>query len=215
MTKKQTGRNVFRIITEVLSLVLVVILLINGKLQIWFGIFAVGALVSVFAGRFYCGWICPMGTLFRPLGWVYKKLGIKRLKTPELFKKNWVRIGIFLLFIGMMVLTKVLKLKVDILPYMIAFSVILTLFFTEDMWHHHLCPFGSILSISSGFSKKGIRIDESVCIACGKCQKVCPSQSIIMLETKKRANKANECLVCYKCQDVCPVNTCNYGKLKG
>ena len=213
MAGKKISKDVLRIITEVLSLVLMVVLLMNGKLQLWFGVFAVGVIVSVFAGRFYCGWVCPMGTLFRPIGWMYKKLGIKRIKTPTFFKKPWIRIVFLILFIAAMVLTKVLKLKVNILPYMIAFSVVLTLFFAEDLWHQHLCPFGTILSISSRFSKKGITIDENACIACGKCQKVCPSQSIVTLESKKRENRANECLLCYKCQDVCPPNTCNYEKL--
>jgi ferredoxin-type protein NapH len=213
VAKKQVSKDLLRIISEVLFLALLVIFFMNGKLQLWFGVFAVGVLVSVFAGRFFCGWICPMGTLFRPIGWLYKKIGIKRIKTPELFKKNWVRVGFFLLFVAAMILTKVLKLHVNILLYIIAFSVILTLIFTEDFWHRHLCPFGTILSISSRFSKKGINIDENVCIACGKCQKVCPSQSIETLESKKRKNRANECLMCFKCQDVCPANTCNYDKL--
>lgn len=213
MAKKQISKDVLRIITEVLSLVIIIILFRNGKLQIWFGIFAVGVIVSFFAGRFYCGWICPMGTLFRPIGWIYKKLGIKRIKTPGFFKKPWVRIVFLLLFVAVMILTKVLQIRVNFLLYMIAFSVALTLFFSEDMWHHHMCPFGTILSISSRFSKKGITIDETACIACGKCQKVCPSQSIVTLESKKRANIAKECLVCYKCQDVCPANTCNYETL--
>jgi ferredoxin-type protein NapH len=213
LAKKKISKDILRIITEVLSLVLIVVLVMNGKLQLWFGVFAVGVIVSVFAGRFFCGWICPMGTLFRPIGWLYKKIGIKRIKTPEFFKKNWVRVGFLILFVAAMILTKVLKLHVNILFYIIAFSVVLTLFFTEDLWHHHLCPFGTILSVSSKFSKKGISIDENSCIACGKCQKVCPSQSIVTLESKKRENKANECLMCYKCQDVCPANTCNYEKL--
>ena len=213
MAKKRVSRDLLRIITEVLSLAVIVILFMNGKLQIWFGIFAVGVVVSLFAGRFFCGWVCPMGTLFRPIGWIYKKLGIKRFKTPGFFKNSWVR-GLFLfLFVVAMVLTKVLHIRVNVLLYLIAFSVILTLFFSEDFWHQHLCPFGTILSISSGFSKKGIHIDKNICISCGKCQKVCPSQSIITLESKKRVNIAKECILCYKCQDVCPAKTCNYEKI--
>ena len=155
-----------------------------------------------------------MGTLFRPLGWIYKKLSINRLKPPQISKNPRVRIGFLLLFAVVMILMKILQIKVNVLLYMVGFSVVLTLFFTEDLWHHHLCPFGTMLAITSGHSKKGIKIDVNDCIACGKCQIVCPSQSITMLESGKRTNKARECLICYKCQHICPVDTCNYGKLK-
>ncbi|NQT58321.1 MAG: 4Fe-4S binding protein [Bacteroidetes bacterium] len=212
MRKQQISKDILRIFSEIVFLVLVVILLLNGKLQFWLGIFVIGIIVSFFMGRFFCGWICPMGTLFRPIGLIYNKLGIRRMNTPEFMKSPWVRIIVLFLFAGVMILTRIFHIKVNFLLIMIIISVAITLFFSEDMWHHHLCPFGTILSISSRVSGRGIIIDEDACIACGKCQKVCPSQSILTLETKKRANKLNECLMCYKCQDVCPVNACTYRK---
>lgn len=211
--KKNTGRFVLRIVTEVLALGLVILLVKNHKLQAWFLVFAAGVAVSFFAGRFFCGWICPMGTLFRPIGWIYKKLGIKRLKTPKFMEKSWVRFLFLIAFIALMVATRVLRIKVNILLYLIGFSVVLTLFFTEDLWHRRLCPFGTILSVTSRLSRRGMKIDRDACIACGKCQRVCPSVSILTAEDKKRVNRANECLLCYNCVDVCPTDACAYGRL--
>ena len=208
--KKRASKDTVRVISEILALVLVVVLFRNRKLQLWLVVFAVGVGLSFFAGRFFCGWICPMGTLFRPIGWIYRKLGIRRLKTPGIVRKPWVRVAFLVLFVAVMVATKVLGIKVNALLYLILLSVALTLFFEEEMWHRYLCPFGTILSLSSRFAGRGMAIDEKACISCGKCQKVCPSQSIVTLENGKRANVAKECLLCYKCQDVCPVDVCNY-----
>ena len=213
MSDNKKGRAVLRIITEIAALVLIVVLFQNKKMQMWLTVFASVVILSVLAGRFFCGWICPMGTLFRPVGWIYKKLGIKRISTPKFMKKPWIRIVFLLLFVAAMVSTRVLHLKINVLLYLILFSVALTLFFTEDMWHRYLCPFGTILSVSSGLSRRGIGIDENVCTSCGKCLKVCPSKSILMRENKKRFNEANECFMCYKCLEVCPVDAFNYGEI--
>ncbi|MDD4082643.1 MAG: 4Fe-4S dicluster domain-containing protein [Sphaerochaetaceae bacterium] len=53
-----------------------------------------------------------------------------------------------------------------------------------------------------------MEINENDCISCGKCQKVCPTNSIITLENKKRQNVKNECLLCGRCVDVCPKSVC-------
>lgn len=215
MVVKNKTRYVLRIVTEIIALALIVLLVKNRKLQMWFLVFGAGVLVSLFAGRFFCGWVCPMGTLFRPIGWVYKKLGIKRLGVPKFMEKGWVRVLFLLLFVALMVVTRVLKLKVNVLLYMIVFSVVLTLVFTEELWHRRLCPFGTILSVTSRLAPGGMNIKRDDCIACGKCQRVCPSGSIVTAEDKKRINRPWECLLCYNCVDTCPTDACVYGRVQG
>lgn len=55
----------FRTISQILFLAIFVFLLIIGKNMLWMALFAIGVLVSIFFGRFYCGWVCQMGTLFK------------------------------------------------------------------------------------------------------------------------------------------------------
>lgn len=208
MGKQKGNLNGLRVVIEVAALFLVVLLVKNHKLQMWLIVFIAGVILSIFAGRFFCGWICPMNTMFRLIDIVYKKLKIKRLETPVFMNNKITRMVFLILFITSMVVIKVLGLKLNILLFIILFSIAVTLVFQEELWHRHICPFGTILSLTSLKSKIRLAIDTSGCITCGKCQKVCPSGSIITLENNKRQNIANECLLCLQCIDTCPEDVC-------
>ncbi len=208
MTGRKINLNVLRLLVEIVALIFVAFLVRNGKLQLWLAVFVIGLIVSIFAGRFFCGWLCPMNTLFRPINFVYSKLKIKRLQTPAFLRSNTFRVIFLILFFGMLISIKIMGFKVNMLLYLIILSVIVTLIYQEEFWHRHLCPFGTILSFTSRKGRQTLFINEEGCISCGKCQKVCPSFSIETLENKKRRNKSNECLLCLQCIDVCPVDVC-------
>ena len=208
MAKKILNLNILRIVIEILSLLFVVLLVKNDKLQLWLVIFIAGVVISLFAGRLFCGWICPMNTIFRVINFIYGKLKIKRLKTPKILNNKVFRLIFLILLFGSMITIKILGFDFNMLLYIILFSVILTLIFQEEFWHRHLCPFGTILSLTSKKAKLKLSINEDDCIACGKCQKVCPTLSIITLENKKRRNINNECLLCLQCVDACPADVC-------
>ncbi len=212
--KKKTAVYFLRIMIEAAVLALIVLLIKNNKLQVWLAVFAAGAAVSLLAGRFFCGWICPMETLFRPIRWIYAKLGIKRFHPPRFLQKQWVRIAVLILFISSLVLSRILKVQIPLLLYLIIFSVVLSLFFTEELWHRYLCPYGTILSITSRLSPKGLHIDREACISCRRCLAVCPSGSIEESVDGKYTNKTNECLLCYNCAEVCPVEACRYSTVR-
>jgi len=212
MVKRKLNLNILRVVLEILSLAFVVLLVKNEKLQLWLIIFILGVILSLFAGRIFCSWICPMNTLFRVINFVYGKLKIKRIK-PLVILNNKIFRSIFLILLfGSMIIIKVIGFHFNMLLYIILFSVILTLVFQEEFWHRHLCPFGTILSFTSRKSRQALTIHEEGCISCGKCQKVCPPMSIVTLENKKRRNTSNECLLCLQCIDVCPVDVCQIEK---
>ncbi|MBI9109231.1 MAG: 4Fe-4S binding protein [Spirochaetales bacterium] len=202
--------SILRAAAEIAALLVFAFLFLNHKLQMWIIFFGAAAVLSIFLGRYYCSWICPMNTAFRFIGWLYKKIGIKRIKTPRFLRSNVSRIILVLLFAGSMIVTKKMGLKIDMILYITAFAVFLTLIFEENMWHRHLCPFGTILSITSRKSKYRLNINEDGCISCGKCQIVCPSNSIITLDNKKRWNLKHECLLCGQCIDACPKSVCKF-----
>lgn len=208
--KKIKAISVLRVLSEIMSITLFIILLITKKLQFWIIIFGVTAVLAVIFGRFYCSWICPMNSAFRGINWIYTKLKISRLKTPKLLKHKVVRIILLILFIASMIVIKKLNLKVNMLFYVTLFSIFVTLIFEEKLWHRRLCPFGTILSFSSRKARLSLIIDEQACIACGKCQKVCPTSSIETLENMKRKNSSHECLLCSRCIEVCPTSACKY-----
>ena len=42
------------------------------------------------------------------------------------------------------------------------------------LWCRHLCPLGALLGLSGRFAVLGRVVDAEKCIACGRCEKVCP-----------------------------------------
>jgi len=210
MKKKFTKKTYFRVITEILFLGIFAILLYIHSVQKWMIVFGTGIILSLIFSRFYCGWICQMNTIFRPINWIYGKLGIKRLKTPGFMKHEVIRYLFLILIVAVMVLTMKFKIKANILLYVTIASVAVTLIFEESFWHNHVCPYGTILSLSSRPAKLSVKIDEEKCTACGLCQKVCPAEAIVTLDNKKRQITTNSCLTCFKCQEVCPSDAIAY-----
>ena len=195
-------------------LALFVVLAIKGKLQIWMGIFVLSTLASLIFSRFYCGWLCPINTVLKPVTWAKKKLRIKSFKIPAFLKKTWVRISMLVLFLGILIFTLKTGKKLPVLPISVALGFALTLFFDEELWHRYLCPYGSILSLPSRKAKFSMKIDEQTCIKCGKCMKVCPAVAITKEEKVYHITK-NDCLVCRACAEVCPVDAITYDLAKG
>jgi ferredoxin-type protein NapH len=207
---KQRRNSILRTIIEIAAVALFVILFMKHKLQLWIIIFGLSVVLSVFLGRFYCSWICPMKTSFRLTNLIYSKLNVKRFRAPSFFKKSVFRYCIMILFLGSMIVIKKMGLKQNPLLYITLFSIFLTLFFEETFWHRHLCPLGTILSRSSGKAFHRLAIDEESCIECGKCQLTCPSSSIMTTENGKRRNLSSECLLCGNCVDACPTKVCQF-----
>lgn len=58
---------------------------------------------------------------------------------------------------------------------------------------------------------KKFRVDEDVCIHCGKCAKVCPVGDIEFSGTPSWKNDSS-CTCCLSCYHHCPVHAINYGK---
>ncbi len=199
-------------ISEILSLILFFYLFKEHILIKWIYVFLVGLLISTVFSRFYCGWICPINTLFKPVNFIYKKLGIKKFKTPKFMQNNVVRFVLLISFITLFIVTKMLKMKINILLYVIAIASIVNLFFDEEFWHKYLCPYGSLLSIFSRKAPLKLIIDEEKCISCSMCQKVCPNHTIVTLPNNKRRIEMKECLMCFECQRVCPKQIIKYKK---
>lgn len=50
-----------------------------------------------------------------------------------------------------------------------------------------------------------VKCDESKCISCGKCRKVCPME-VDILDPSKRRKNGTECILCLECKRNCPVD---------
>ncbi len=48
-----------------------------------------------------------------------------------------------------------------------------------------------------------MKVDESKCVSCGKCKKVCP-MNVDVTDNSRRRKNGTECILCLECVDACP-----------
>ena len=91
---------------------------------------------------------------------------------------------------------------------LIGFVIILPILTKKRTFCSLICPFGALVSICGNASPYRVIIDKAKCVACGKCQDVCPVFAI-------EKNDQNEykisffCNRCGRCIDICPVSAIN------
>jgi polyferredoxin len=81
------------------------------------------------------------------------------------------------------------------LVLIIAFAVL-----RGRLYCNTLCPVGAILGFVSKFSLFKIKLDDSKCTSCGKCEKACKAECISASENKIDYSR---CVMCFNCKDVC------------
>lgn len=207
-----------------------VLIAIGGRWEPKLGLAVLGVMVgltitSFFKGRYWCGNICPHGSLFDsllPLS--------KNKKIPEFLKSKTAIVG-FMLFFMVNIGSKVINISefwgtYDFLDklgfifsntYLMVMIVggLLAIFITPRTWCQ-FCPMGTMQKMSYfigdklGVSKKTNKMvtieSKDKCISCGKCEKVCPVQ----LAPYKNFNDNNQfddinCIQCSTCVASCPV----------
>lgn len=210
MTQNTTRMPGLRIVVEIGLLAGFGLLVFLGRIQLWLAVFAIGVILSLLFSRWYCGWACPMSTLFRPINWLYARLRLTRLKSPRFLQKPAARYLFVAALIGTMVLTKRMGLNLPLLVIVTGVAVLVTLVFEEAFWHNCICPYGTILHLAARPAGHSVKIDEAACIGCGKCQKVCPAAAIDTVEAKKRRIRKTDCLTCYTCVPECPKDAIAY-----
>ena len=67
----------------------------------------------------------------------------------------------------------------------------------------YLCPITVFLKPMSYFALIRVKCDETKCISCGKCRKVCPME-VDVLDPSRRRKNGTECILCLECKRNCP-----------
>lgn len=183
-------------------------------------------ITALFQGRYWCGNICPHGSLFDII-----ILPVSRnVKIPAFLKSRYFILGFFAFFMvnfarRVLNVTKLWgtfdfldKLGfVFVSTYLMVLVVggLLAAFITPRTWCQ-FCPMGTMQKLSYRLGKltgiadkteKKLTISNpDKCIKCGKCSKVCPFQLTPYLEFDGD-NKFNniECIKCATCVKNCPL----------
>lgn len=200
---------------RIVFLVLFVLLIQNGKMMLWFGIYAFSLILALIFGRIYCGYICPMNTLMIPTDWIAKKLKVQTNKSPKWIQSGKIAwVAIFISLAVMLFAKRIMGRNIPILLIWLVISVVITLRYKPSVFHNLICPFGPLQRIFGKFARFSENVDKEGCIGCYKCEKVCPSEAILVNEEDKKAEiNTSLCHQCTNCVQVCPTDTICYSNL--
>ncbi len=125
----------------------------------------------------FCKWVCPSGTLFAGIPLLLANPGLRSLAG---FIFSW---------------------KAGILVLILVLSVFLYRPFCK-----YLCPLGAAYALFNKTSLYRLRLDESACIHCGTCKRVCN-----MGVDASKAPDDMECIRCGDCVKNCPTKALSAG----
>lgn len=178
--------------------------------------------ITIFLGRFFCGWICSFGALndfvFAISQRVFKtKFRIRPRVDGVLKYLKYIILAFIIVVIWTMGSTTFDNLSPwtslealtdfpssiteNVIGFIILALVVVGAFFIERFFCRYLCPLGAVLSLLSRFRLFNISKPRTKCGACRICTNNCP-MGIEMYKTDKITS--GECINCFKCLSVCP-----------
>lgn len=173
-------------------------------------------MLSLFIGRFFCGWACPIGAVQE---FIHPEN--LKLRLPSLLDRicSYFR---FLLLIGGILLSwsamsniwnsydpfqSLFTYKWSLSTISLSSIVLIGSIFIERFFCRYLCPLGAVLTITSRFSLIKMSPDSDACIVCGKCSQpgICSMNMISSVNpyTDIPTIESSECIVCHRCADIC------------
>lgn len=165
-------------------------------------VFASLLLIAPFRGRWFCGNLCPRGSFvdfwLAPIS--------RRVRIPSALRSMWLRVPIFFVLMGFMafriiqtqgIIDRVGMVFVSLCILTTSIAILFGVAIAPRTWCS-FCPMGT-LQRALGGSKYQLKMDRTLCIDCGKCEKVCPMQLPVR---EIRANP--DCIKCARCVEACP-----------
>ena len=163
-------------------------------------------------GRGWCGYAC----------WTAMVLDLLPYKVPQHARKpiEFIRYLVFLLsasFVACLFLCKVGAMeKIMFWSFLIgnilyyAIGILLALLFKDNRaFCKYICPITIFLKPMSYFSLSRVICDESNCISCGKCKKLCP-MDVDMTDNSRSRKNGTDCILCMECVKHCPKNVLKF-----
>ncbi|MCD8544239.1 MAG: quinol dehydrogenase ferredoxin subunit NapH [Sulfurospirillum cavolei] len=204
-------------------------------------IFAAGATVSInvlvggvlvwlfytiFGGRAFCSWVCPVNIVTDAANWTRRKLFLEQTE-----RKIWlgrsVRYWLLGLSLVLSFLTGVAAFEIvspiGMLHRGIIFGMgmgvaailalfLFDLFAVKNGWCGHVCPLGGFYSVVGRLSLIRVKHDHTKCTSCMACKTVCPEKHVLGIVSKQSgAILFGECTNCGRCIDVCEGNALSFG----
>jgi len=159
-------------------------------------------------GRGWCGFAC----------WTAMILDLLPYKIPQQPRKKWgwiryITFAASFIFVSALFLAQVKNMeRIMFWSFLIGNGLyyivgIILAFALKDnrAFCKYICPITIFLKPMSYFSLLRIKCDESKCVSCGKCKKVCP-MNVDMTDNSRKRKNGTECILCFECVKACPKN---------
>lgn len=157
-------------------------------------------------GRGWCGYAC----------WTAMILDLLPYKIPQRPRRKWgwiryITFALSFLFVSVLFLARVSDMeRIMFLSFLVGNGLyyivgIALAFALKDnrAFCKYICPVAVFLKPMSWFSLLRVKCDESKCISCGKCKRVCP-MDVDMTDPSRKRKNGTECILCYECAKACP-----------
>jgi polyferredoxin/NAD-dependent dihydropyrimidine dehydrogenase PreA subunit len=175
-------------------------------------------LLTFVLGRFFCGWMCPLGGLIDILDALRARLRYPRRHRPPRLRIT-VPVSLFILGLALVSAFLPLPLLQFLHPHVwmvrllsvslpgllfLVFLLFLALH-SPRFWCRHLCPLGTLYGLAASVSLLGLRIEG--CSHCGGCDR-CPMAAVPEGEEYVARRL---CILCFAFEHRCPRGSFRYG----
>ncbi len=173
---------------------------------------------ALLAGRVFCGWACPVGTLQDLVAGLRRRLLSRAddlaLRPPRKLDRalRWGKVAV----LGAILWTSLSAVVPPLAPFcpfrilfglsftsLLSWGIVLGLVTTsllvERFWCRYLCPLGAILAPLNRLAPVRPRVNTERCVACGRCDQVCP----MGIDPVGDGTGHPECVRCFACVEAC------------
>lgn len=174
-------------------------------------------------GVFFCGWICPFGSIQDWLGRIAKKCKLPRYKMPWKVQKylqfsRYIFLGLMFLGITFSFLNARFYFQDNLIHNMLSWTagitlaifLIISLFFDRPFCNY-FCIKGAADGLMSIVRPVSISRDNKSCVHCHLCDQVCPMN--VRVESTNFVRHPN-CINCMQCASKCPKDCLKYKLMK-
>lgn len=201
--------------------------LLSGHLpefSLLFGALIIAGFYTLFGGRSFCSWVCPVNLITDAAAWLRRKLHLPRLPVLPRYLKYALLALVLLLppLTGLLVwewvnpvplVYRALLFGTGSSLWLLVAIFLLDTFISERAWCGHLCPTGALYRLLGKASPLRLAANQpQSCDLCMACFTVCPEPQVLkpVLRGHEMKLTATDCTLCGRCIDVCNQNVFSF-----
>ncbi|MBN1167701.1 MAG: 4Fe-4S binding protein [Methanospirillaceae archaeon] len=200
--------------------------IVAGSMLLFIALF----IISLIAGRIWCGWFCPMGAWQEICAPVMKK-------TVKGGWRNWIKYVITILWLAAIGFTflsaggirgidplygTVNGISISSPDVMVVVCIIFAFIFVVSFltgrrgFCHVLCPIAGLMVAGRkirnliGWPALQLSADADLCNDCNDCSRACPMGLDVHAMVRKNQMENADCILCASCADTCNKGVISY-----